>query len=291
MKRSYKVVDVFTSRPFMGNPVAVILDAEGIDTQEMQAIAGWTNLSETTFVLPPSSRDADYRLRIFTPRSELPFAGHPTLGSAHAILEAGRATPRDNGRLVQECGMGLVALTVSDIGKERRLSFELPPARIAALRDADLNDLEAAVGRRLKVKVEPGIVTVGPIWIIAQLEDADAVIGLRPDLARLAELERRLGVTGLTVFGPHPSGDAAIEVRTFAPSSGVNEDPVCGSGNGSVAAFLWARGLLPSGGKDYVATQGRCVGRNGRIAVNVDSKGGVFIGGSCVTCIDGSMLG
>ena len=291
MKRSYKVVDVFTSRPFMGNPVAVILDAEGLDTQEMQAIAGWTNLSETTFVLPPSSRDADYRLRIFTPLSELPFAGHPTLGSAHAILEAGRATPRDNGRLVQECGMGLVALTVSDIDEDRRLSFELPPARIDALRDADLNDLEAAVGRKLKVKVEPGIVTVGPIWIIAQLEDAEAVIGLRPDLARLAELERRLGVTGLTAFGPHPSGDAAIEVRTFAPSSGVNEDPVCGSGNGSVAAFLWARGLLPSGGKDYVATQGRCVGRNGRITVNVDSKGGVFIGGSCVTSIDGSMLG
>ncbi|MGJ7530370.1 PhzF family phenazine biosynthesis protein [Variovorax sp. GB1P17] len=291
MKRSYKVVDVFTSRPFMGNPVAVILDAEGLDTQEMQAIAGWTNLSETTFVLPPSSRDADYRLRIFTPRNELPFAGHPTLGSAHAILEAGRATPRDNGRLVQECGMGLVALTVSGIGEERRLSFELPPARIDALRDADLNDLEAAVGRQLKLKVEPGIVTVGPVWIIAQLEDANAVIGLQPDLAKLAELERRLGVTGLTVFGPHPSGDAAIEVRTFAPSSGVNEDPVCGSGNGSVAAFLWERGLLPSSGKDYIATQGRCVGRNGRIAVNVDSKGGVLIGGSCVTCVDGSMLG
>jgi PhzF family phenazine biosynthesis protein len=292
MKRSYKVVDVFTSRPFMGNPVAVILDVEGLNTHEMQAIAGWTNLSETTFVLPPSSREADYRLRIFTPRSELPFAGHPTLGSAHAILEAGRATPRGNGRLVQECSMGLVALTVSetggDVDGDRRLSFELPPAKIGALGKADLNDLEIILGSKLKVA--PGVVNVGPTWIIAQLEDADTVIALRPDLARLAEMERRMGVTGVTVFGAHRSGDAAIEVRTFAPSSGVNEDPVCGSGNGSVAAFLWERGLLPSSGKDYFATQGRCVGRNGRIAVNIDSKGGICIGGSCVTCIDGSML-
>ncbi|MGJ7565122.1 PhzF family phenazine biosynthesis protein [Variovorax sp. GB1R11] len=288
MKRTYKVVDVFTSQPFMGNPVAVILDAEGLDTHQMQAIAGWTNLSETTFVLPPTSPEADYRLRIFTPRSELPFAGHPTLGSAYALLEAGRVTPRDNGSLVQECDMGLVALTVTDKGGDRRLSFELPPAAITTLGKADLNELEAILGSALKV--EPGVVNVGPVWIIAQLEDANAVIGLRPDLAKLAELERRLGVTGVTVFGPHPSGDAAIEVRTFAPSSGVDEDPVCGSGNGSVAAFLWARGLLPSSGKDYLATQGRCVGRNGRIAVNIDSKGGIRVGGSCVTCVDGSML-
>jgi len=288
MKRSYKVVDVFTSQPFKGNPVAVILDAEGLDTHAMQAIAGWTNLSETTFVLPPSSREADYRLRIFTPRNELPFAGHPTLGSAYALLEAGRATPRANGRLVQECDAGLVELTVSDSGGDRRLSFELPPRTIDALREADRNDLEAILGRKLKV--EPGVVNVGPVWIIAQLEDADAVIGLHPDLAKLAALERRLGVTGVTVFGLHPSGDAAIEVRTFAPSSGVDEDPVCGSGNGSVAVFLWERGLLPSSGKDYLATQGRCVGRDGRIAVNVDSKGGIRIGGACVTCVDGAML-
>ena len=186
MKRTYKVVDVFTATPFMGNPVAVILDAEGLDTHQMQAIAGWTNLSETTFVLPPSSPEADYRLRIFTPRGELPFAGHPTLGSAYALLEAGRAKPRENGSLVQECAMGLVALTVSDTGGDRRLSFELPPATIATLRKADLNDLEAILG--IKPKLEPGVVNVGPVWIIAQLEDADAVIGLRPNLAKLAEL-------------------------------------------------------------------------------------------------------
>ncbi|WP_198088150.1 PhzF family phenazine biosynthesis protein [Variovorax sp. E3] len=288
MRRSYKVVDVFTPHPFKGNPVAVILDAEGLDTEAMQAIAGWTNLSETTFVLAPSSREADYRLRIFTPRNELPFAGHPTLGSAHAVLESGRARPRDNGRLIQECGMGCIALTMSDLDGDRRLSFELPPATIDMLEQAALSELEAVLG--CGPKVAPATVNVGPTWMVAQLEDAEAVLALRPDLAKLAALERCLGVMGLTVFGAHSSGDAAIEVRTFAPSSGVNEDPVCGSGNGSVAAFLWARGLLPSGGSDYVAAQGRCVGRAGRIEVSFDAHGGIRIGGACVTCIDGLML-
>ncbi|UVH56084.1 PhzF family phenazine biosynthesis protein [Variovorax paradoxus] len=289
MKRSYRVVDVFTSRPFLGNPVAVVLDAEGLDTGEMQAIAGWTNLSETTFVLPPLSGEADYRLRIFTPRSELPFAGHPTLGSAHAALEAGRVVPRSSGRLIQECSIGLVELTVAQTGDDRRLSFALPPARLDALGKADLAELESILGSKLKI--EPAIVNVGPVWLIAHMDDAGSVIGLHPDLARLADLERRLGVTGLTVFGPHQAGDAAIEVRTFAPSCGVTEDPVCGSGNGSVAAFLWARGLLPADGKDYLATQGRCVGRDGRIEVNVDAGGRIRIGGSCVTCVEGSIVG
>jgi PhzF family phenazine biosynthesis protein len=132
-------------------------------------------------------------------------------------------------------------------------------------------------------------VNVGPIWVIAQMDGAATVVNLRPDLARLADFERRLGVTGLTVFGTHDGGDAAIEVRTFAPSCGVEEDPVCGSGNGSVAAFQWKRGLLPADGGRYVATQGRSVGRDGRIEVNVDTSGNVRIGGSCVTCVDGSL--
>ncbi|WP_432730640.1 PhzF family phenazine biosynthesis protein [Variovorax sp. W6] len=289
MKRSFKVVDVFTSRPFLGNPVAVILDAEGLDTAQMQAIAGWTNLSETTFVLPPSSSEADYRLRIFTPRNELPFAGHPTLGSAHAILEAGRVAARDGGRLIQECGIGHVELGVAQTGDGRRLSFELPPAKLDAVGKADLSELESILGCRLKI--EPAIVNVGPVWLIAHLEDAASVVGLRPDLAKLAAFERRLGITGVTVFGPHRSGDAAIEVRTFAPSCGVDEDPVCGSGNGSVAAFLRARGLLPAGGKDYVATQGQCVGRDGRIEASVDANGRIRIGGACITCVDGSIAG
>jgi PhzF family phenazine biosynthesis protein len=289
MKRSYKVVDVFTARPLLGNPVAVILDADGLDTEAMQAIARWTNLSETTFVLPATTAEADYHLRIFTPRSELPFAGHPTLGSAHAILEAGRIARRQSGRLIQECRVGLVELRVDERSGNRQLAFELPRAKIEPLCGTDVEDLESILGRKVGIESAPAIVNVGPIWVVAQMADASSVLNLRPDLARLSEFERRLGVTGLTVFGAHERGDAAIEVRTFAPSCGIEEDPVCGSGNGSVAAFQWERGLLPPNGKDYVATQGRCVGRDGRIRVNVDANGKVRIGGSCITCVDGSL--
>jgi PhzF family phenazine biosynthesis protein len=289
MKRSYKVVDVFTSRALLGNPVAVILDAEGLATDEMQAIASWTNLSETTFVLPPTASEADYRLRIFTPRSELPFAGHPTLGSAHALLEAGRIAPRADGRLIQQCEVGLIELTVEASSEERQLSFGLPRAKIEALDAADVAELELILGRKLEIRTAPAVVNVGPIWIVAQLNDAASVLDLRPDLARLAAFERHLGVTGLAVFGTREQGEAAIEVRAFAPSSGVPEDPVCGSGNGSVAAFQWERGLLPPGGADYVAAQGRCVGRDGRVKVRVDANGNVRVGGSCVTGVDGSL--
>ena len=290
MNRSYKVVDVFTRRPLLGNPVAVVLDAEGLSTDDMQAIARWTNLSETTFVLPSTRAEADYELRIFTPGSELPFAGHPTLGSAHAILEAGRVTPRAGGRLIQSCGIGLVELSIEEHAGERHLAFDLPKAKIEPLHEKDRAELEAILGCEASGKTAPAVVNVGPVWVIAQLSDAASVFGLRPDLARLANFERRLGVTGVTVFGAHQSGDAAIEVRTFAPSCGVNEDPVCGSGNGSVAAFQWSRGLLPADGGHYVATQGRCVGRDGRIEVNVDKSGNVRVGGSCVTCVDGSLM-
>jgi PhzF family phenazine biosynthesis protein len=288
MKRSYKVVDVFTSRPLLGNPVAVILDCDGLDTDAMQAIANWTNLSETTFVLPATSADADYSLRIFTPRSELPFAGHPTLGSAHAILESGRARLRQDGRLIQECKVGLVEVTLEH-GGNQQLTFALPSARLDPLGDADIDELKLILGCAVTAKSAPGIVNVGPVWVVAQIADAASVLGLRPDLARLAEFERRLGVTGLTVFGAYEEGDFAIEVRTFAPSCGVEEDPVCGSGNGSVAAFQWARGLLAPSGQSYIASQGQCVGRAGRVKVTVDANGKARIGGECVTCVEGSI--
>jgi PhzF family phenazine biosynthesis protein len=291
MTRSYdyRVVDVFTARPMLGNPVAVMLGAEGLDTDAMQAIARWTNLSETTFVLPPTTAEADYQLRIFTPRSELPFAGHPTLGSAHALLEAGAVTLRQGGRLVQQCSTGLVDLRIKGTLDGRRLTFELPPAKLAPLDSADAAELERILGYAVSARVEPAIVDVGPVWMIAQMPDAATVLSLQPDLSRLAALERRLGATGLTLFGAHSQGEAAVEVRTFAPSCGVAEDPVCGSGNGSVAAFQWARGLLPPGGCSYVAAQGRCVGRDGRIQVDVAADGKVHVGGSCVTCVQGAL--
>jgi len=289
MNHRYTVVDVFTSRPLAGNPVAVVFDADGLDTEAMQAIANWTNLSETTFVLTPTTQAADYRLRIFTPRSELPFAGHPTLGSAHAILEAGRATLRQGGRLVQQCDIGLVDVTVEDGVEGRQLTFALPSAQVKPLPAADAAELELILGSKLSHENAPAIVNVGPVWVVLPMTDAAAVLDLMPDFGRLAAFERRLGVTGLTVFGRYPQGDVAIEVRAFAPSCGVEEDPVCGSGNASVAAYQWERGLLPAGGTAYVAAQGRRVGRDGRVKVHVGADGQVRVGGSCITCVDGQL--
>jgi PhzF family phenazine biosynthesis protein len=283
--RGYVMVDVFGQRPLSGNPVAVVLDAEGLDIEAMQEIARWTNLSETTFVLRPTMPEADYRLRIFTPRGELPFAGHPTLGSAHAFLEAGRTLHRRD-RLTQQCGVGLVDVTFDGGADDRRLTFSLPSAHMAFLTDADIAELESILGQKSH-EVAPAIVDVGPTWIIVPLIDATAVLELQPDLARLAVLERRLGVTGLTVFGRYRGGEVAIEVRSFAPSCGVDEDPVCGSGNASVAAFAWNRGLLPPGGVRYVAAQGSRIGRDGRIHVQVDADGQIRVGGTCVTCVRG----
>lgn len=285
--RAYKVVDAFSDTPFKGNPVAVILDAEDLDDDRMQAIARWTNLSETTFLLPATEPGADYRLRIFTPRSELPFAGHPTLGSAHAALEAGRATPRD-GVLVQQCGQGLVRIAIEGDGAARRLVLDLPPATVTPLAPADVDELEAVIGRPVSREAAPAIVDVGAVWIVAQLADAGTLLSLQPDFARSARFERRLGATGLSLFGRHAEGgEAEIETRSFAPSCGVDEDPVCGSGNAAVAVFRARRGLLPAGGAAYVATQGRQVGRDGRIRLGVGGDGQVTVGGACVTCVDG----
>lgn len=288
MKRNhdYKVVDVFTKEPLAGNPVAVVFDADELSVETMQAIAGWTNLSETTFVLTPTTPAADYRLRIFTPRSELPFAGHPTLGSAHAVLEAGKARLRDDRRLVQQCNIGLVDVTA----EEGELAFALPSSRITPLDTEDMAELEHIIGGKLWHPVIPALVNVGPVWLVLPMADAAAVLTLKPDFARLAAFERRLGITGLCAFGRHsPGGEADIEVRAFAPSCGVEEDPVCGSGNASVAAFQWARGLLAVGGAAYVAAQGRRVGRNGRVKVLVGPEGKVRVGGACITCVDGRL--
>ena len=286
MSRAYKVVDVFTSTPFRGNPLAVVLDAAGLDTETMQAVAAWTNLSETTFVLPAERPEADYRLRIFTPRSELPFAGHPTLGSAHAALEASRVVPRD-GRLVQECGVGLVQLRAEGEGANRELSFSLPPATLTPLDGSDVEELEAILGTRVNREAHPAMVNVGPVWIVACVSSVEQLLSLKPDFARSAAFESRVGVTGMTLFARKNGTEADIEVRSFASSQGINEDPVCGSGNGSVAVFRHAHRLLPSGTTRYVATQGRCLGRSGRVAVRVDSDGNVDLGGQCVTTVNG----
>jgi PhzF family phenazine biosynthesis protein len=274
--RAFAQVDVFTAIPLLGNPVAVILDGDGLTPEQMQTIANWTNLSETTFVLPPTDPNAHYHVRIFTPRSELPFAGHPTLGTAHAVLAAGRAQP-NRGKLIQQCAVGLVEVSVDDHG----LSFRLP--RYALSPAPDRQGLEAAIGGNPLIKGPPMRVDVGPHWIIAELVSAAAVEGLTPDLPMLAAYDRAHGTTGLTVFAEGGAGD--ITVRSFAPSDGLMEDPVCGSGNGAVAAYRMNTGAI-AGGDAYLASQGRQVGRDGRVSVRIDGAD-IHIGGACVTCVEG----
>lgn len=281
MKLRFKQVDVFTRVPFRGNPVAVVLGADALSGEQMQRIAGWTNLSETTFVLAPSSANADYRLRIFTPRAELPFAGHPTIGSAHAALEAGIAVPRE-GRLRQECGAGIIELSVDAV----RLWLKAPPAKVTRLDERFREDLAHALGR--KVGDAPRIVNVGPVWLVDDLDDSAALAALAPDMAALASLSVQLGITGVTVFGAAAAESAAIHVRSFAPAQGIAEDPVCGSGNISVAAYLSATGLLERFGSSYEARQGMALGRDGRVSIRVE-KGDIFLGGSAVTCIEGEI--
>ena len=280
----FKQVDVFTARPFLGNPVAVILDAQGLSDDEMARIAAWTNLSETTFVLP--SARACYRLRIFTPRAELPFAGHPTIGSAHAVREAGLC-PADS-PLVQECTVGLIPLAVD---KDGAIAARVPPARLTPFPHA------AALGELLGTSVtDPRVVDMGPRWIVAGVGRVEVLRGLAPDLNAMADLDRRTDTTGVTVYAiDDDRGAASVELRSFAPLHGIPEDPVCGSGNASVGAYLHATGGLarfPDG--RYLARQGAAVGRAGEIQVSVDASAGgdspeIRIGGRAVTVIEGTI--
>jgi PhzF family phenazine biosynthesis protein len=273
-------VDVFTGVPFKGNPVAVVHDADRLSTEQMQTIACWTNLSETTFVCAPTDERADYRLRIFSLASEMPFAGHPTVGSAHAVLSAG-LRPKRPGRLLQECGKGLVALRVEG----ERIFFELPEPAMREIEAGGLSALADALGIRAEAVGANALIDVGPVWATLQLEDADAVRRLRPDLARVAALAP-LGLSEVTVFGlEREGGEAQVEVRSFAPADGVPEDPVCGSGNGCVAALVRREGLLAGG--SYVARQGGCLGRDGRVEVRFGEDGSIWVGGQAVTCVEG----
>lgn len=274
-------IDVFTDQPFRGNPVAVILDADGLSEAHMQRIANWTNLSETTFVCRPEHAEADYRLRIFTPQSELPFAGHPTLGSAYALELSGRQ-PRQLGQWVQECGKRLVTIR------------SRPGGIFLALPEPALVDPEAALLKRVAHalgvdRTDVGAaaqVDVGAVWLTVQLSTAAQVKALQPDFGKLAELSE--GITGVTVFGLQaPGAESDMEVRSFAPAHGIPEDPVCGSGNGCVAALvrrdkLWAE-------PRYIASQGRALGRDGKVQVEFEAGPApmIWLGGQTLACVLG----
>jgi len=271
MKYHFKQVDVFTDKACLGNPVAVFLESDGLSTNDMQRIAGWTNLSETTFV--SKSNIADYKVRIFTPLEELPFAGHPTLGTAWALREAGML-PKD--KIVQECAFGLVNIEF----KDNKVFFELPKYDVEPLEHEEI--LSPATGINLK---EGKLITTGPRWVIARLENASDLRKIHLDNARFEELLQANKSTGATVYALREKG--GVDVRTFFKSfDGFVEDPVCGSGNAAVAAHIMTTGLVAHVGNSYEAFQGEALNRDGRIAVTLGDK--IKIGGACVSVISGA---
>lgn len=270
--RPFKQVDVFTTTPYRGNPVAVVLDGSGLTTEEMQRFAHWTNLSETTFVLAPSTSDADYRVRIFTPVAELPFAGHPTLGTCHAWLEAGGA---DKDVVVQECAAGLISIHRTGDG----LAFAAPPlVKEGPVEESLVVHISALLGIEREEIVDAQWVDNGPGWVAVLLSSAEEVLDLRPGPVDL----------DLGVVGPYAAGSPyAFEVRAFFPKDGATvEDPVTGSLNASLASWLLRTGRAQT---PYVASQGAVLGRAGRVHVSRDETGQIWVGGGTVTCVDGAV--
>jgi predicted PhzF superfamily epimerase YddE/YHI9 len=316
--RPFKQVDVFTATPYLGNPVAVVLDGSDLTDEAMAGFARWTNLSETTFVLPPTEAGraggADYRLRIFTPGGELPFAGHPTLGTCHAWLEHSGSAKTT---LVQECGVGLVQIARSQEGgmsgagpsqaasapsggsavhaltsvgaARQRLAFAAPPCKRSNPSPAVLAQVATALGLKEAQVQAAQLLDNGPVWLGLLVDSAQTVLALAPDHAQLKSLGQKVGVvhvdrsssaikTGANELTP------TVTVRAFAAPIGINEDPVTGSLNASLAQWLMADGLAPA---RYVAAQGECLGRAGRVHVECDAGGQVWVGGASVTCVDG----
>ncbi|MFL6625979.1 MAG: PhzF family phenazine biosynthesis protein [Burkholderiaceae bacterium] len=273
-QRGFSQVDVFTATPLLGNPLAVVHDGAGLSDEQMAAFARWTNLSETTFLLPPANPEADYRVRIFTPGGELPFAGHPTLGSCHVWLQAG-GKPRRDDLVVQECSIGLVP-----IRRGARLAFAAPPTTVERADAELLHRVYAALGLEPARVQEAAWLSNGFPQLVLRVDTAATVLSLKPDHSAL----KGLGKVG--VVGPHPAGgELDFEVRFFAAAIGINEDPVTGSLNANVARWLIDSGRAPA---RYVAAQGTAMGRAGRIHVQRDDAG-TWIGGDVAGCIAGSV--
>ncbi len=303
--RAFQQVDVFTNTPFLGNPLAVVLDGEGLSDPQMQAFAAWTQLSETTFVLPPTPEGAadgaDYRVRIFTPGAELPFAGHPTLGTAHAWLNAGHQ-PRQSGQLVQECGVGLV--TLKQLGK--RWAFAAPPLNRSDISADELTPVLKALGLDATEVIAAQHLNNGPHWLGLLVDGVDTVLSLAPDHAALKKLGIKVGVAArrqasagglirranrearaFTASSTHIANDPTdLEVRAFAAPVGIAEDPVTGSLNASLAQWLMADRHMPH---NYSARQGTALGRAGQVFLSRDETAQVWVGGDVIGCIEGSV--
>ena len=307
--RAYQQVDVFTATPYQGNPLAVVLDGSGLSDVQMQRFARWTNLSETTFMLPASAQakaqGADYRLRIFTPGGELPFAGHPTLGSCHAWLAHG-GQPQQPGQVVQECGVGLVTLRRDGT----RLAFAAPALRRSKPEPALLQLVLAALGLQPSQVLAAQLLDNGPQWLSLLLDSPATVMAVQPDHAALKNLGQKVGLASVAsddggpaliarsnrearAFGTRadtaaePGAATGLQVRAFAAAIGVPEDPVTGSLNAGLAQWLITEGVLP---ERYIARQGAALGRDGWVYITQDSAGQVWVGGDSVTCIAGTVL-
>ena len=305
--RPFKQVDVFTPTALLGNPLAVVLDGDGLTDAQMLQFANWTNLSETTFLLPPTeaarAAGADYRVRIFTPGGEMRFAGHPTLGSCHAWLQAG-GQPRSAQQIVQECQVGLVPIR----REGTRLSFAAPPLTRSAPSPMTLARVAAALGLKAQDVRAAQLLDNGTTWLGLLLDDPHTVLQLKPNQLELKNLGHKVGVAAVyppqeapaliarsnreaRAFGPSATASAeddnpALEVRAFAAPMGIVEDPVTGSLNASLAQWLIADGHMP---ERYLAAQGTCLERAGRVWVERDGNGQVWVGGASVTCIDGAV--
>lgn len=281
MTRSFQLVDVFGERPFSGNPLGVVLDADGLTGDDMQQFSRWMNHSETTFLLAPTSGEADYKVRIFTLARELPFAGHPTLGSCHAWLSVGNE-PRRADRIVQECGAGLVPIRRTEEG----LAFSAPPLlREGSVAESFVEELASVLGIERGDIVDSQWVDNGPGWVAVLLEDAASVLEVEPDTGRFTGD----GSLDIGVVGPYPQGsEFAFEVRAFFTDhlGDIKEDPVTGSLNASLGQWLLATGRATA---PYVASQGIRLGRSGRVHIQQDGDGTVWVGGAAVTMISGEI--
>ncbi|MDC6119106.1 PhzF family phenazine biosynthesis protein [Serratia rubidaea] len=287
MPRAYKQVDVFTTSPLQGNPLAVILEAEGLNDAQMLALARWTNLSETTFVFKPTHPDADYRVRIFTPEKELPFAGHPTLGTAHALLESGLETQRP-GVIMQECGVGLVAVNIMPEGT---LAFAAPEVTLRALTVEERQQLTADFQpAAIATDIMPVVADMGIRWLMVRMPDAQSCLAMTPDQPMIKQMQIDHQVDGVVVYGAYPSGDPAdYEIRAFLVEwDKLVEDPVTGSANACLARLLQAN-HFPDGGvteQGYQVRQGTQLHRAGRVSVRF-IDGEPWIGGQSCTLIEG----
>jgi len=285
--RRFLQLDVFSDRAGAGNPLAVVLDAEGLDAATMQRIAAWTNVVETTFVLPPDAPGGDYRLRIFTPHREIPFAGHPSLGSAHAWLDAGGAAT--GGLVQQDCGAGRITLRVEERDSRRRLFFRAPALKEVHVATADEPGLEAALRNVRRGGLPPALVSAGRRWWLVEFADEAALRGFVPDLAAIADWSRHREAMGLCGFArtARPPFDGVV--RAFAPAFGIAEDPASGAANATIAAYLRHAGVLPDVDAEYTVSQGRELGRDARIDLRVERGGDIWVGGEVQTVVRGTL--